>query len=179
MRLIAYSIIAGSIALSVTGCNDDLLDGLPTPTPSPTPIPSPTPSEDAEAQAADDAEDIVLQDDTFVPIVELAAMTINDVDGAEIYAQDGTFLGEVSQNVASPDSIANPVGVYGSTTSITSIFNPDGFYGSLISDTSPNNPSATRPPILEKSGFKPTYLTENETITPRLSTEEVKTWVGR
>ena len=59
-----------------------------------------------------------------------------------IYAQDGTYLGQLSANPYLPDSTANPYGVYGSPYSGTSINNPYSVYGSPYSSQSPNNPYA-------------------------------------
>lgn len=52
-----------------------------------------------------------------------------DFDPPKIYAGDGTYLGELSSNRYSLDSISNPYGLYGSKYSIDSINNPYGLYG--------------------------------------------------
>lgn len=62
-------------------------------------------------------------------------------DAPKIVAQDGTYLGELSDDPYDPDSVANPYGRYGSPYSSTSINNP-------YSSQSPNNPYATQAPLL-------------------------------
>jgi len=95
-------------------------------------------------------------------------------DAPKIVAQDGTYLGELSDNPYDPDSVANPYGRYGSpntgalsardrsrmrdpqgdmsasegVNSSTSIKNPFSTYGSPFSSQSPNNPYATQAPLL-------------------------------
>jgi len=69
-------------------------------------------------------------------------------DAPQIVAQDGTYLGELSDNPYDPDSVANPYGRYGSPYSSTSIKNPYSTYGSPYSSQSPNNPYATQAPLL-------------------------------
>ena len=69
-------------------------------------------------------------------------------DAPKIVAQDGTYLGKLSDNPYDPDSVANPYGRYGSPYSSTSIKNPYSTYGSPYSSQSPNNPYATQAPLL-------------------------------
>ena len=69
-------------------------------------------------------------------------------DAPKIVAQDGTYLGELSDNPYDPDSVSNPFGRYGSPYSSTSIKNPFSTYGSPFSSQSPNNPYATQAPLL-------------------------------
>jgi len=69
-------------------------------------------------------------------------------DAPKIVAQDGTYLGELSDNPYDTDSVANPYGRYGSPYSSTSIKNPYSTYGSPFSSQSPNNPYATQAPLL-------------------------------
>lgn len=69
-------------------------------------------------------------------------------DAPKIVAQDGTYLGELSDDPYDPDSVANPYGRYGSPYSSTSINNPYSTYGSPYSSQSPNNPYATQAPLL-------------------------------
>jgi len=64
------------------------------------------------------------------------------------HVQDGTYLGELSDNPYDPDSVAKPYGRYGSPYSSTSINNPYSTYGSPYSSQSPNNPYATQAPLL-------------------------------
>jgi hypothetical protein len=69
-------------------------------------------------------------------------------DAPDIVAEDGTYLGKLSDNPYDPDSVANPYGRYGSPYSSTSINNPYSTYGSPYSSQSPNNPYATQAPLL-------------------------------
>ena len=69
-------------------------------------------------------------------------------DAPKIVAQDGTYLGELSDNPYDPDSVSNPYGRYGSPYSSTSIKNPYSKYGSPYSSQSPNNPYTTQAPLL-------------------------------
>jgi hypothetical protein len=66
----------------------------------------------------------------------------------DIVAEDGTYLGKLSDNPYDPDSVANPYGRYGSPYSSMSINNPYSTYGSPYSSQSPNNPYATQAPLL-------------------------------
>jgi hypothetical protein len=93
----------------------------------------------------------------------------------KIVAQDGTYLGKLSDNPYDPDSVSNPYGRYGSPNtgarsardrsrirrdpqgdmsaseggnSSTSINNPYSTYGSPYSSQSPNNPYAAQAPLL-------------------------------
>jgi hypothetical protein len=69
-------------------------------------------------------------------------------DAPKIVAQDGTYLGKLSENRYDPDSVSNPYGRYGSPYSSTSINNAYSTYGSPYSSQSPNNPYATQAPLL-------------------------------
>lgn len=57
----------------------------------------------------------------------------------QLYARDGTYLGNVTNNPYDPNSINNPYGRYGSPYSSDSIHNPYGKYGSPYSSQSPDN----------------------------------------
>lgn len=57
-----------------------------------------------------------------------------DLEGASIVAEDGTFLGKISRNRYDTDSIANNYGAHGGKYSSESIFNNYGQYGSKYSD---------------------------------------------
>jgi hypothetical protein len=64
----------------------------------------------------------------------------------QLYAPDGTYLGNLSTNRFDPNSISNPYGRYGSPYSPYSINNLYGRYGSQYSPDSPNNPYAIGSP---------------------------------
>lgn len=102
-----------------------------------------------------------------------------DVMTAIIIAQDGQFLGVISSNSFSSDSIANTFGRYGSSFSSTSIYNEFGTYGSNYSSLSPWNPYASQPPLLVRSGRFLGYLTANLSYVPRISPAEVSVCIGR
>ena len=68
--------------------------------------------------------------------------------GAEIYAQDGTYLGKLGGSPSQYESTANPNGPYGSTWGVNSINNPNGRYGASWSTQSPNNPYTITPPVI-------------------------------
>ena len=57
----------------------------------------------------------------------------------DLYANDGTYLGNTNSNQFDPNSINNQFGKYGSQYSPLSINNQFGSYGSQFSSTSPNN----------------------------------------
>jgi hypothetical protein len=69
-------------------------------------------------------------------------------EAPRIVAQDGQYLGRLSENPYDPDSTANPYGRYGSPYSPTSINNPYSKYGSPYSPQSPNNSYSTVAPLL-------------------------------
>jgi hypothetical protein len=77
-----------------------------------------------------------------------SARSLYATDAPKIVAQDGTYLGKLSDNPYDPDSVSNPYGRYGSPYSPTSINNPYSTYGSPYSSQSPNNPYATQAPLL-------------------------------
>jgi hypothetical protein len=61
----------------------------------------------------------------------------------QIYAPDGTYLGNLNTNQFDPNSVSNPYGQYGSPYSADSINNPYGQYGSPYSPNSARNPFGT------------------------------------
>jgi hypothetical protein len=82
------------------------------------------------------------------PYASTSARNPYATDAPKIIAQDGTYLGKLSDNRYDPDSVSNPYGRYGSPYSPTSINNPYSNYGSKYSSQSPNNPYATQAPLL-------------------------------
>jgi hypothetical protein len=82
------------------------------------------------------------------PFSSTSARNPYATDAPDIVAEDGTYLGKLSDNRYDPDSVANPYGRYGSPYSSTSIKNPYSAYGSPYSSQSPNNPYATQAPLL-------------------------------
>lgn len=74
--------------------------------------------------------------------------------GGRIYAQDGTYLGQLNANQYDLQSVANPYGRYGSEYSPTSVNNPLSPYGSRYSVQSPTNPYTFTPPVVLYSDEK-------------------------
>lgn len=70
----------------------------------------------------------------------------------QIYAPDGTYLGNLNNNPYDPNSVSNPYGQYGSPYGTYSIHNPYGLYGSPYSTESPNNPYSTGGPRIVVPG---------------------------
>jgi hypothetical protein len=95
------------------------------------------------------------------------ALTINDIDGqAALLANDGTYLGLVSSNSITADSICNPIGQYGSRISSRSVRNTIGTYGSSISSESAYNAITSTPPMIIRltDGARLGYLTKNQIL---------------
>lgn len=82
-----------------------------------------------------------------------------------IYAQDGTFLGQVDNNQFNSLSICNTFGSYGSSFSSTSIRNSFSSYGGQFGSYSAYNSLTTTPPVIfsyDGSTLTPLYyLTKN------------------
>jgi len=57
----------------------------------------------------------------------------------QIYAPDGTYLGNLNTNRFDPNSVSNPYGQYGSQYAPNSINNPYGQYGSQFSPNGVRN----------------------------------------
>ncbi len=89
---------------------------------------------------------------TLIVLFLILCLTIPALAQVQIYAPDGTYLGNVTNNPYDPNSISNPYGQYGSPYSSKSINNPYGKYGSPWSPQSPNSmvaPGAPMAPPLE------------------------------
>lgn len=87
--------------------------------------------------------------------------------GMTIYADDGTYLGTVSTDRYSSDSIMNEYGTYGSQYGSQSIMNQYGTYGGAYAAQSPFNKYSSTPPILYSGSTGIAYLTTNTFKTPR------------
>jgi hypothetical protein len=83
-----------------------------------------------------------------IKLIALLLMSTS-ATGAEIYAQDGTYLGKLGGSSSQYESTANPNGPYGSTWGVNSINNPNGRYGASWSTQSPNNPYTITPPVIK------------------------------
>lgn len=96
---------------------------------------------------------------------------------AKVIADDGTFLGVISQDKDDTNSICNPYGNYGSKISLNSIFNPVGEYGNKFSHLSPFNELTDTPPKIIKDNLVLGYLTLNKFIKNRVDTNELINWL--
>lgn len=92
-------------------------------------------------------------------------------DGSYLSAQDGQYLGKITDNKYDRDSILNEYGPYGSPYSATSIFNPYSPYGSEYGAYSINNPYCTTPPKLFINGHLLGLITANRYVAGRISPE--------
>lgn len=99
-----------------------------------------------------------------ISILSLAAVNSSgaqslcaQISGAKIIAQDGTFLGEIS-NKYNSDSVFNEYGEYGSKYSSNSIWNQYGNYGGKYSNGSPFNKYASEPPMIVINNRAVAYL---------------------
>lgn len=97
-----------------------------------------------------------------------------------LFADDGQFLGVVSDNPFDPDSIANQFGTYGSAFNPLSIWNSFGTYGSSFSSLSPWNTFTSTPPLLfEDTGAFIAFLTANSFLSPAIHPNDLAITVGR
>jgi glutaredoxin-related protein len=92
-------------------------------------------------------------------------------DGSYLIAQDGQYLGKLTDSQYDTDSILNQYGPYGSPYSTTSIFNPYSPYGSEYGSYSINNPYCTTPPKLFINGRLLGLITANRYVTGRIAPE--------
>lgn len=81
-----------------------------------------------------------------------------------LLAQDGQFLGEISSDKFTQESISNRYGPFGSPYSPTSILNKYGSYGSPYGQHSPFNPYSTTPPKLFIDGHEIGVVTANKNV---------------
>jgi hypothetical protein len=94
------------------------------------------------------------------------------LEGCYIVANDGQYLGIITQNTFSEKSILNEFGKYGSKFSAVSIFDEFGRYGSKFSHLSPFNQFTSTPPqIRDPSGQFVAYLTKNKVKSPAIDPE--------
>jgi hypothetical protein len=95
------------------------------------------------------------------------------LEGCSIVANDGQYLGIITQNKFTEKSILNEFGKYGSKFSSTSIFDEFGDYGSKYSHLSPFDEFTSTPPqIITSSGqFFVAYLTKNKVKSPAIDPE--------
>ena len=78
----------------------------------------------------------------FAAAAMLLAAGTASAQSPQIYAPDGTYLGNLNNNQFDQNSVSNPFGQYGSKFSPNSINNQFGQYGSPFSPNSVHNPYA-------------------------------------
>jgi hypothetical protein len=88
--------------------------------------------------------------------------------GSYLIAADKQFLGEITDNKFSQNSILNEFGPYGSAFSSTSIFNEYCPYGGDYGQFSPKNPYNTQPPSLFINGKFLGVVSANEYVQNRI-----------
>lgn len=115
--------------------------------------------------------------DFSAPKITLSKEKFNNLLNSKLIADDGVFLGIVSKNRFSDDSISNPYGEYGSKDSDTSIFNKFGKYGSKFQPLSPFNKYSQVPPTFQKEGKILGYLTAGEFGKNRIDVTEFLAWL--
>lgn len=86
-------------------------------------------------------------------------------------AQDGQFLGKITDNQYDRDSILNEYGPYGSPYSNTTIFNEYSPYGSPYGQYSINNPYCSTPPKLVINDKLLGFVTKSQYVTNAIPTE--------
>jgi hypothetical protein len=121
------------------------------------------------------------QDKFFVAMFaeEIVTQTSPTYLGAYIVAQDGKFLGVISNNSFDMDSLANLYGNYGSKYSIVSIWNQFSNYGSQFAQYSAYNPYSAYPPIIFQGDQQIGYLTKNTFKFPAYDPDVVAAAIGR
>ena len=96
-----------------------------------------------------------------IDIPSKASSFCEDIRGARVVAEDGTYLGKIDHSYE-PDSIFNDYGTYGSKYSADSIWNKYGQYGGKYAVNSPFNKYTTAPPTIYTTNDKTAKLTVNK-----------------
>jgi hypothetical protein len=105
--------------------------------------------------------------------------SFDELDGADLVAADGKFLGRVNRNRFDQNSLTNQFGDYGNQFQPNTIFNQFGPYGSLFSMLSPFNKFTQTPPHFERNGRFIAYLTVNQFVRPRVDPQSFIAWLKR
>lgn len=113
----------------------------------------------------------------MTPEAKKSIEQFESLEGAKIYAADSTFLGTISRNSHSPDSLSNPYSVYGNAFNVGSLFNQYGQYGNPFSLLSPFNQYSRTPPRIVRGQEVVAYLTVNEWIAPRIDPNALLAWL--
>lgn len=88
-----------------------------------------------------------------------------------LIAEDGQYLGKITDNKYDSKSILNQYGSFGSKYSTTSIFNQHSQYGSNYGTYSLNNQYSSQPPKLYLNGKFVGRVSENKYVSNRIPTE--------
>ncbi len=122
-----------------------------------------------------------LTEDTFLFAIfeELAPPPPPHFFDAIVVADDGQFLGVISDDPFDPDSLANAYGTYGSEFSSTSIWNPYGRYGNDFGFYSAYNPYTSTPPSIFIEGAFVAYLSKNYMLMSAIDPDDVAVAIGR
>jgi hypothetical protein len=96
---------------------------------------------------------------------------------ARIVAGDSQFLGVITPNRQSVDSLVNPNGAYGSSFSTTSIVNTNSAYGNQFNNLSARNPNAFDPPRILRNNQAVARLTINPGFSPRVDPDTLLGWL--
>jgi hypothetical protein len=109
----------------------------------------------------------------------LTQTALEDLQGTDLIAADGTYLGKVTNDPYSQESLMNQYGPYGNPYNASSIFNKYGPYGNPYSGYSPYNQYTRTPPHFSRDGQLVAYLTANEFVTPRVDPHAFHAWLKR
>jgi hypothetical protein len=104
-------------------------------------------------------------------------ITLDDLEGAKLYAADDTYLGKISRNQFDNEALANQFGPYGNPFNANSVFNEFGPYGNPFSLLSPRNEFTRTPPRIVVRGETLAYLTANSLISPRVDPTSFFAWL--
>lgn len=111
-------------------------------------------------------------------LFSLLGLMTTIVDASElpyVTADDGTYLGELS--CYGSKALGNRFGSYGSHFNSSSIWNQFGTYGSKFNSNSPYNLYTSTPPKLFFPDDTYMYLTANRFKTPRMSPQQLESFL--
>jgi hypothetical protein len=97
----------------------------------------------------------------------------NGCGDLRIIAKDGTFLGDLTPDRNSDNSVFSKNGKFGDKYSTTSIWNKSGLYGSEYSNQSSFNATASEPPMVYYKGRPVFYLSANNDLSPAMTLDLV------
>ena len=110
--------------------------------------------------------------------VSAQAEQLDRLVGASLVAGAEQFIGELTPESESFDSVCNGGGDYGSPFSELSIFNPDSDFGGLFGTHSPFNPDAASPPAIVLDGETVGYLTVSPVLDDAVDPVSMLTHIG-